>query len=274
MSLGPKARLHFLSGLPRSGSTLLAAILRQNPRFHAQMSGPLAGLFTTLLAEMSGKNEFSVFISDAQRQRILTGLFANYYAECPAEVIIDTHRAWCTKLPALKTLFPDSRVIACVRHVAWIIDSIERVVRHNALQPSSIFHYHPGGTVYTRVNGLAGPEGMVGFAYDALKEAFYGEQADRLLLVQYETLTTNPQKALAALYDFLEQPRFDHDFTHLDFDATAFDVKAGTPGLHTVRTEVKALARQTLLPPDLFRRFANDAFWTDPQNNPNGVRIV
>jgi hypothetical protein len=26
-------RLHFISGLPRSGSTLLSAILRQNPRF-------------------------------------------------------------------------------------------------------------------------------------------------------------------------------------------------------------------------------------------------
>ena len=55
-------RYHFISGLPRSGSTLLAAILRQNPRFSADMSGPLAGLFNTLLTEMSGKNEFSVFI--------------------------------------------------------------------------------------------------------------------------------------------------------------------------------------------------------------------
>jgi sulfotransferase len=58
------SRFHFLSGLPRSGSTLLAAILNQNPRFQAGMSGPLAGMFSTLLGEMSGKNEFSVFIDD------------------------------------------------------------------------------------------------------------------------------------------------------------------------------------------------------------------
>jgi sulfotransferase len=31
------ASIHFISGLPRSGSTLL----RQNPRFEAGMSGPL-----------------------------------------------------------------------------------------------------------------------------------------------------------------------------------------------------------------------------------------
>ena len=35
-------KLHFISGLPRSGSTLLAGILRQNPRFHAAMTGPVA----------------------------------------------------------------------------------------------------------------------------------------------------------------------------------------------------------------------------------------
>jgi sulfotransferase len=30
-------KMHFISGLPRSGSTLLAGILRQNPQFHAAM---------------------------------------------------------------------------------------------------------------------------------------------------------------------------------------------------------------------------------------------
>ena len=55
-------RFHFISGLPRSGSTLLAALLRQNPRFHAGMSGPVAGLVGSLLGEMSGRNEFSQWI--------------------------------------------------------------------------------------------------------------------------------------------------------------------------------------------------------------------
>jgi hypothetical protein len=63
-------QIHFISGLPRSGSTLLAALLAQNPRFRAGMSGPLAGMFGSLLGEMSGRNEFSVFIDDVQRQRL------------------------------------------------------------------------------------------------------------------------------------------------------------------------------------------------------------
>ncbi len=41
---------HFISGLPRSGSTLMGAVLKQNPRFHAGMSSPVASLFDTLIA--------------------------------------------------------------------------------------------------------------------------------------------------------------------------------------------------------------------------------
>ena len=149
--------IHFISGLPRSGSTLLAALLRQNPRFEAGMSGPLAGLFGALLSEMSARNEYSVFIDDAKRQRILHGLFDNYYADCPAEVIFDTNRGWCAWMPAIARLFPDAKVIACVRELPWVIDSIERLVQRNVFSPSSIFNYSSGGTVYTRANGVAGP---------------------------------------------------------------------------------------------------------------------
>ncbi len=267
-------RFHFISGLPRSGSTLLAALLKQNPRFHAGMSGPVAGLVGSLLGEMSGRNEFSVFIDDAQRQRVLRGVLENYYADVPAEVVFDTSRAWCARLRVLKTLVPDARVIACVRHMPWIIDSLERLIRRNAFQPSSIFNYTPGGTVYSRAEGLASGEGMVGYAYNALKEAFFGEDTGNLMLLQYETLVGDPARALAAIYDFIGEPAFAHDFTHIAYDATAFDAKAGTPGLHTVRPKVEVIERDTILPPDVFRRFENDAFWRDPALNRRGVRIV
>ena len=65
--------IHFISGLPRSGSTLLAALLRQNKRFHAGMSGPLAGMFGALVGEMSARNEFSVFLDDTKRRRTYCG---------------------------------------------------------------------------------------------------------------------------------------------------------------------------------------------------------
>jgi sulfotransferase len=268
-------RLHFISGLPRSGSTLLAGLLRQNLLFHAGMSGPLGGMFNMLQGEMSGRNEYSVFITDTQRRRTLEGLFDAYYGEeYPAAVVFDTNRIWCSKLRVLKELFPAAKVIACVRHMPWIIDSIEQLVRKNAFQPSSIFNYQPGGTVYSRSEGLANGDGMVGFAYNALKEAYYGEDSANLLLLQYETLTSDPGKAMKAIYDFIGEPAFAHDFNNVQYDANEFDLKAGTPGLHTVRQKIAARERSTILPPDVFRRFENDAFWRDSKLNLRGVRVV
>ena len=266
--------IHFISGLPRSGSTLLAALLRQNPRFEAAMSGPLAGLFGALLGEMSGRNEYSVFIDDAKRERILHGLFDNFYADCTAEVIFDTNRGWCAWMPAIARLFPDAKVIACVRELPWVVDSIERLVQRNVFSPSAIFNYTADGTVYNRANGLVAQDGMVGAPYNALKQACYGGQRERLLLVQYETLTTDPAKTMHAIYAFLGEPTFEHDFDHIDYDVTEFDQRLGTPGLHTVRGVVKAEPRETLLPPDLFKRFVHDDFWRDPEKIPTGLQVV
>ena len=96
-------RLHFISGLPRAGSTLLAALLRQNPRFSAGMSSPVYNLFRSMLVETSARNEGVVFIDDDIGKRLLTAGFEGYHHAAALEtVIFDTNRGWTTKLPACR----------------------------------------------------------------------------------------------------------------------------------------------------------------------------
>lgn len=268
-------RFHFISGLPRSGSTLLSAILAQNPRFLASMSGPVSGLVGGLLTSLSARNEFSVFIDDTKRRSVIKSVFDSYYADTSADVVFDTSRAWCARMSLLNELHPDSKVIACVRHMPWVIDSIERLVQKNVFQPSSIFGYMAGGTVYNRAEAVAKGDGMVGYAFNALKEAYYGEYAaGRLMLLQYETLVADPKKSIDALYDFIGEPAFKHDFENIEFDVTEFDLKAGTPGLHQIRPKVAKQPRNTVLPPDVFNRYVNDAFWLDPKRARNEIKLV
>ena len=118
-----------ISGLPRSGSTLLSAILRQNPRIHAAMTSPVGSLFTSLHTAMGLGNEFAEFIEDEQRERMLRGVFDLFYQDHPQEVIIDTNRLWCARLPLLLRLFPEAKFLCTVRNVALIMDSVERLVR-------------------------------------------------------------------------------------------------------------------------------------------------
>lgn len=269
--------IHFISGLPRSGSILLAALLRQNPRFSAGMTSPVASLFNAILRETSQRNEAAVFIDDELRGRLLRGVFEAYYADThPQKLVFDTNRQWTTKLPALVRPFPAAKVICCVRNPAWVIDSIEQLIRRNAFELSGIFSYDPGGTVYSRVEGLAGSNGMVGFALNALREAVFGGHGDRLLLMRYESLAANPLGALAAIYDFIGEPLFAHDPQHIEpcYDMIEFDMRLGTPGLHEVRSAVRARERPTVLPPDLFQRYEALAFWQDPAQLPNTVHIV
>ena len=224
--------IHFISGLPRSGSTLLAAILRQNPRFHAGMTGPVGSMYMALEGAMSRRNETAVFIDEEQRRRLLAGIFSSYYGPLQEQkLVFDTNRVWCSKLPALSRLFPDARVVCCVRHIGWIMDSIERLLRANAFQLSGMFGFEPGSTVYNRINRLAAGDGMVGYALDALKEGFFGAEGARMILVEYQALARAPQATLELLYRFLGEPFFQHDFENVEYNADEFDFALGTPRL-------------------------------------------
>jgi len=267
--------IHFISGLPRSGSTLLAGILRQNPRFHAGMTSPVGSMYMALETAMSRRNETAVFIDDTQRRNVLKGLFANFYADIHRDkLVFDTNRAWCTKLPALVQLFPSARFICCVRDIAWIMDSVERLVRRNAFELSGMFGFEAGGTVYSRVNRLASSDGLVGYALDGLREAYFSEQASRLILVEYQALTRAPRDTMHHLYTMLEEPFFEHDFENVEYQAEDFDLALGTRGLHTVKRKVEWVQRQSVLPPGLFERFSNDMFWRLPEANIRGVPMI
>jgi sulfotransferase len=267
--------IHFISGLPRSGSTLLSALLRQNPALHAGITSPVGSLVGAMLREVSQRNETAVLIDDAQREALLRGVFAAYYhAVHPARTVFDTNRGWTTRLDLLAALFPKAKLICCVRHVPWIIDSIERLIRQNRWELSKIFDFDPGGTIYSRAEALTSRTGMIGFALSALKQAMHSIDSGRILLLPYETLVREPSYAMRTIYDFTGLEPFSHDFDNIAFDATEFDARLGTPGLHAVRPSTRVDERRTILPPDLWRRYEGESIWRDPAFNTRGVRVA
>jgi sulfotransferase len=259
------AKFHFISGLPRSGSTLLAALLKQNPRFHASMSSGLGSLVTGAMQIMSPGSEVALTLQNGQREDILKSLFSAYYQrQTGREVIFDTNRDWSARMPLLTGLFPESKVIACVRDVSWVMDSLERRVRENPYHFTRLFGPGTQGTVYSRVESLMHHESLVGRAWTGLKEAYYGEQAEKLLVIDYDLLVRAPDKVLRLIYQFIGEPWFDqHDVDHVEFDAPEFDEALGIDGMHRVRPKVEPQVRKTILPPDLFQKFQGMDFWRD-----------
>jgi sulfotransferase len=263
-------RYHFITGLPRAGSTLLSALLLQNPRFHAGMTSPVGGLFRAMLNQLGAGSEFGPVVTTEQRRRLSRGLFDSYYADQAAskDLIFDTNRMWSAQMPALMDLFPGAKLIACVRNVAWVMDSIERRYRANPYEITRLFNDDTErNTVYSRVETLAQRNRMVGYPWTALKEAFYGEHASSLLLVDYELLAQAPQKVLPLIYQFLGEPEYAHDFAQVKYDAPEFDEALGLHGLHQVRPQVALQRRETILPPDLFEQYSKLSFWHDQANS-------
>lgn len=262
-------KYHFISGLPRSGSTLLAALLLQNPRFHAGMTSPVGSLLRGMLNQLGAGSEFGSVVTKEQRKRLTNALFDSYYAEHNSkDVIFDTNRMWSAHMPVLMDQFPNAKVIACVRNVAWIMDSLERRYRANPYEITRLFNDdNERNTVYSRVETLAQANRLVGYPWTALKEAFYGEHADSLLIVDYDLLAQAPDKVMPLIYQFIDEPEFKHDFSNISYDAPEFDAPLGMHGLHKVRTKVSFEKRASILPPDLFEKFAALSFWQDNSNS-------
>jgi sulfotransferase len=244
---------------------LLAALLRQNPRFHAGMTSPVGSLFSSMLNQFGAGSEFGPVIDQSTRRRLLRGIFDAYYAEQTGKpVIFDTNRLWCAKLPAVLDLFPNAKVIACVRNVAWVMDSLERLYRANPYENTKLFSDDvERNTVESRVDTLAQRNRLVGFSWAALKEAYYGEQAASLLVLEYELLAQAPERVLRLIYEFIGEPWFEHDFNNVSYDAPEFDQALGLAGLHRVRPTVKLADRRTILPPDLYEKYSALSFWRD-----------
>ncbi len=227
----------------------------------------MATLFDGMVGQVSAGSELSTMVSTEQRERLLKGLFDSYYGNHEEQIIFDTNRGWTAKLSALLQVFPDAKIICCVREIAWIMDSIERQFRADAFENTALFN-NPGerATVYTRLEALAHANRLVGFPYHALREACWSDHAEHLLIVDYDLLVAQPADTMKLLYQFIEEEPFEHDFDAVEYDAPAFDAQLGVRGLHTVHRKVEPRPRQTILPPDLFERYQNMAFWRDLKN--------
>jgi sulfotransferase len=268
-------KIHFISGLPRSGSTLLAAILRQNPRFHAAVTSPLHPMCMALLRQIGPATEHATFFTDDRRRQILTALFDAYYAAGQDQLVFDTARLWSGQLPLIAALFPRARVICCVRDIRWVLDSAERMHRKTPLQTSALFEHDPGTSMHIRVNSLLEPtKGLVGAAWTALREGWFSDQAGKLIVMRYETLAATPADAITRLYQALDEPVFTHDFNELSYAEPEYDARLGMPGLHDIAGAVRAEPRQTVLSPDLFEKFGHLQFWLNPAGNPRQVEVI
>jgi sulfotransferase len=259
MSITTNKTYHFITGLPRSGSTLLSSIFKQNPRFHASISDPLATLVKGVVETCQEGPGMKFEVPIERRRNLVYHLFEGYYADVDKPVIFNTNRAWTLLTPLMKELYPNSRMIVCVRDIKWILDSFELAHRRNPLSKNT-FHGGPGGNVYSRAEGMMTDEGIVGFPYIGIKQAITSAEKKNIMLVEYDQLCKNPKGIVKAIYNFIGEEQFEHDFDNVEQSWDEYDSEIGL-ALHQVRKKVEYKPRETILPPDLIAKYSNMEVW-------------
>ena len=251
----------FISGLPRSGSTLLSALLKQNPEFYADISSPMQGLVFSAINVITG-SESNHLIDESRRKHILRSLFSSYYDTIEQPTVFDTSRGWTAKTSLLKELYPKTKIICCVRDLVWILDSFERIAKKNSLYNSTLTDDEANQTVTTRCDALMDvkKEGQVVKPYYFLEEGLL-LNPDMIMLVEYESLCKNPESVMREIYEFIDKPYFNHDFKNVEYENEVYDKALNMKSLHTVRKQVTWQERPSILPKSIWEKYGGKEFW-------------
>jgi sulfotransferase len=203
-------------------------------------------------------------VSVDKRKDIIRDVFYSYYKDSN-EVCFNTNRGWAADTSLLKELFPDFRMIICLRDIPWILDSFEQLNSKNAFTIKPLYHHQDLGSVYERTHMLMGniPNfgGYVAGPLSNVRQSMYVNEINQLCYVEYDTLVNNPEGVIKEIYNFLGEPWFEHDFNNVEDSYDEFDFQAKIEGLHTVRKKVEYKTRRSILPDDLWQNYESSSFW-------------
>lgn len=251
---------YFISGLPRSGSTLLSAILKQNPNFYSRITDSLLPHVRKIIE--AGNMGESSEINPNRTEKIVRAAFDIFYEHVDKPVIFNTNRLWTSALPHIKQLFPYTKVICCVRNITEIIDSFERLHQKNPWSISTIYPEEIDLNVYTRTQGIMDcNRGVIGVSYMSLKSSICGPHKDMLFFCEYDILCRNPEGMMKSIYNFIGQPYFKHNFDDVESSYDEYDRDLNFPGLHKTKKRIEWNPRKLSLPPDIIDQYQNFEVW-------------
>jgi sulfotransferase len=255
-----------VSGLPRSGSTLLMNLLGQNSNVHVT---PTSGLHEVLWTTRNSWNTFQEHQADRQAsspknlQRVLQSI-TNTYHDTDKNIIIDKHRSWIHSVEMFEFILEKKcKIIVPVRDISEILASFEKLFRKNANISPIPGDFLSSQTTEGRVQHWASNAGEVGIAFNRLRDIFQRGYSDRLLLIEFDALTHNPHDTMTQIWDFLEMSPILHNFDNVKQITKEDDIVNGMPGLHDIRPNVLPVEHSApnVLGSSTYNKYKNLEFW-------------
>jgi sulfotransferase len=267
----------FMGGLPRSGSTLLSAILNQNPDIYVTPSADTSYLILSLYRNYQGSESHNAGFAPEGYKNIMAKLPDAFYEHIDKPYIIDKNRNWGTPddLEVAKLFSDKIKIICPVRPILEILASFVWLAEKNPdnfidrfVTNYPVSQFRPKNDA--RCDALMAADHRIETNILSLASSLNPEHQDKFHFVAYADLISKPEKVIKAIYEFLEIPKFPHQFDNLKWSLMPNEASVyGIPNLHTIRSKIdKSKTKTSILSEYVHKKYGHTLDFIFP----NGIK--
>ena len=207
-------KLFFLVALPRSGNTLFASIMNQNPEIAATANSITLEIIKDLFL-LKNTDVFLNYPDHKSLDNVLDSVYDIYYKDWPQRIIIDRGPVMLSGNPGnfelMKKHFkPGFKCIVLLRD---LIDVLASYIQWYTENPNS-FVNKLGSNDEEKLLALMNEEGGIVKEIKAIQNSY--NYPDMCHFVRYDDIVTNPEQEFKKIYKFLDEPYFNHRFDNLN----------------------------------------------------------
>lgn len=236
-----KKKFILLSGLPRTGSTLLVALLTQNKNIYGEGASALCQLMWDAQTVFNNADAIKANKRFGAKHDVLSALPDLYYKDVEQPIVIEKGRTWTHPLNMamwLNHVDDSQKTIVLVRPIEDIARSMASLRIKNGWEGDPYQGlFDPGSEPICRAAEAVG-----------LARKMFPE---RLLFVDYRDMVSEPLRVLDSIYSFYGLEPCDHDVNNIQLKKHEDDTVHGLLGMHDIRPTISVRKIDLELPEDL-----------------------
>lgn len=238
-----------MAGLPRSGSTVLAALLNQHPYIYASPQTDMLGLMHNTQTATINYESFRAGIMTSGYEDVFRGIPDLFYSGINKPIVIDKNRAWGTPYN-MDNIMPyvnkNGKIIVVVRPILEVLASYVKVITKSESQGNlspvdrDFWAFRYRDAVDAMVEYIMRPQGELDQAIYSTANLLKNYK-EKIKVIKFIDLLSNPKSTMLGIYNFLELEEFKNDFNNIkqiDFhdDLAGY----GVSGLHDIGKSLKS----------------------------------
>ena len=226
-------KLFFLVALPRSGNTMFASIMNQNKDLVVTANSITLEIMKDLFL-LKQTDVFQNFQDHKSLDNVLDSIYDTFYKDWPQRVIIDRGPVMTiNNFELVKKHFKRPfKVIVVLRD---LIDVLASYMQWYTENPDAFPNRFGLKTDDEKLGMIMNKDGAVAKDLEAIKNAYSNPEICHF--VKYDDMVTNPEQEFKKIYNFLEEPYFNHRFENLDqinINGLPYDDKVVGSNMHKV----------------------------------------